>query len=282
MGNIIDGKFLAEKKRKDITREADAFLKKYGRSPGLAVVLVGQDPASSIYVRNKKRACEQTGIISFSYHLDENTTQEKIISLIDELNAHNEVDGILVQLPLPSHLVEEEILVRIDPKKDVDGFHPYNLGRLLMGDPTLVPCTPTGIMYMLDEYGVDLDGKDAIIIGRSNIVGKPMAILLMMRHATITICHSHTRDLPDRVKSSDIVVAATGRPHMVKGDWIKDGAVVIDVGISRTDAGLVGDVEFEEALKHASLITPVPGGVGPMTITMLLENTLIAAKDHVS
>ncbi len=282
MGNIIDGKFLAEKKREEISQQAGAFLKKYGRQPGLAVVLVGQDPASAIYVRNKKRACEQTGIASFDYHLDETVSQQEILSLIDDLNARAEVDGILVQLPLPSHLVEEEILVRIDPGKDVDGFHPYNLGRLLMGEPTLVPCTPTGIMYMLDEYGVDIDGKDAIIIGRSNIVGKPMAILLMMRHATITICHSHTKDLPERVRSADIVVAATGRPHMVKGDWIKDGAVVIDVGISRTDAGLVGDVEFEEAKKHARLITPVPGGVGPMTITMLLDNTLLAARTHVS
>ncbi|MBN2297419.1 MAG: bifunctional methylenetetrahydrofolate dehydrogenase/methenyltetrahydrofolate cyclohydrolase FolD [Deltaproteobacteria bacterium] len=282
MGIIIDGKVLAEKKREDISRRAKAFADKYGRSPGLAVVLVGEDQASAVYVRNKKRACIQTGITSFDYHLDENTTQKEILALIDELNARDDVDGILVQLPLPSQLIEEEILVRIDPSKDVDGFHPYNLGRLLMGEPSLVPCTPTGIMYMLDEYGVDIDGKDAVIIGRSNIVGKPMAILLMMRHATITICHSHTKDLPARVKSADIVVAATGRPHMIKGGWIKDGAVVIDVGISRTESGLVGDVDFDEAINHASLITPVPGGVGPMTITMLLENTIVAAGSHVS
>jgi len=282
LGNIIDGKILAEKKREDISMRAHAFADTYGRPPGLAVVLVGNDPASSVYVRNKKRACEQTGITSFDYHLDEDTTHKEILALIDKLNERDDVDGILVQLPLPSQLMEEEILVKIDPGKDVDGFHPYNLGRLLMGEPSLVPCTPTGIMYMLDEYGVDIDGKDAVIIGRSNIVGKPMAILLMMRHATITICHSHTKDLPQRVKSADIVVAATGKPHMVRGDWIKDGAVVIDVGISRTESGLVGDVDFHEAIQHASLITPVPGGVGPMTITMLLENTLIAAKSHVS
>lgn len=282
MGNIIDGKVLAEKKREDITRRAKAFADANRRTPGLAVVLVGEDPASAVYVRNKKLACEKCGITSFDYHLDEKTTQGEILDLIDELNARDDVDGILVQLPLPSHLIEEEILVRIDPGKDVDGFHPYNMGRLLMGEPSLVPCTPTGIMYMLDEYGVAIDGKDAVIIGRSNIVGKPMALLLMMRHATITICHSHTKDLPARVKSSDIVIAATGRPRMIKGDWIKQGAVVIDVGITRTESGLIGDVDFDEAKNHASLITPVPGGVGPMTIAMLLENTLVAAGNHVS
>jgi methylenetetrahydrofolate dehydrogenase (NADP+)/methenyltetrahydrofolate cyclohydrolase len=192
------------------------------------------------------------------------------------------VDGILVQLPLPSHLQEREVLLRIDPAKDVDGFHPYSMGRLLMGEPTLVPCTPRGIMYMLDEHGIDPKGKDAVIIGRSNIVGKPAALLLMMRHATITICHSRTLNLDRKVASADIVVAAIGRPEFIRGEWIKEGAVVIDVGMNRTEAGLKGDVEFEGAKRRASLITPVPGGVGPMTITMLLDNTLIAARARVS
>ncbi len=243
---------------------------------------MGQDPASAIYVKNKKIACEQTGIRSFEYRLDEKTAQEDLLKLIDELNARGEVDGILVQLPLPSHLKEEEILLRIDPAKDVDGFHPYNMGRLLMGEPTLVPCTPKGIMVMLREYGVELKGKNAVIVGRSNIVGKPVALLLMMEHATITICHSRTVDLKERVGAADIVVAAIGKANIIKGDWIKDGAVVIDVGVNRTESGLKGDVEFDEAAKHARLITPVPGGVGPMTITMLLDNTLKAATDRAS
>ncbi len=282
MGNIIDGKELSRRKREEITRQANDFLSRYGRPPGLAVVLVGQDPASAIYVRNKKAGCEQCGIRSFEYLLNESTTQKELLALIDRLNADNEVDGILVQLPLPAHLEEREVLLRIDPSKDVDGFHPYSMGRLLMGEPTLVPCTPRGIIYMLDEHGVDPKGKDAVIIGRSNIVGKPAALLLMMRHATITICHSRTRNLADKVAAADIVVAAIGRAEFVRGEWIKDGAVVIDVGMNRTETGLKGDVQFDEAKKRASLITPVPGGVGPMTITMLLDNTLIAAKARVS
>jgi methylenetetrahydrofolate dehydrogenase (NADP+) / methenyltetrahydrofolate cyclohydrolase len=282
VARIIDGKELASRKRKDIADAVAAFASQYGRVPGLAVVLVGQDPASGIYVKNKKIACEGAGIKSLSYQLDAGTGQKELLALIDELNANNEVDGILVQLPLPAHLNEEEVLLRIDPAKDVDGFHPYNMGMLLMGSPTLVPCTPRGIMEMLHDYGVEIKGKDAVIIGRSNIVGKPIALLLMMEHATITVCHSRTKDLNEKIARADIVVAAIGKPEMVKGAWIKEGAVVIDVGVNRTGAGLKGDVEFAEASSRASLITPVPGGVGPMTITMLLENTLIAARARVS
>lgn len=283
MATIINGKELSEKKRSEIKGQAEDFAGKYGRPPGLAVVLVGSDPASTIYVRNKKSACEQAGIRSYEYRLEEKTTNQELKALIDELNKREEVDGILVQLPLPSHLDEKEILPAIDPAKDVDGLHPYNMGRLLEGDPTLVPCTPRGVMYMLHEYGVEIKGKDAVIVGRSNIVGKPMALLLMMEHATITICHSRTVDLKERIGRADILVAAIGKAEMIQGDWIKDGAVVIDVGMNRTENGkLKGDVQFFEAEKHASLITPVPGGVGLMTITMLLDNTLIAAKARVS
>ena len=282
MGIIIDGKELSRKKREEISRQAGEFSRAHGRPPGLAVVLVGQDPASAIYVRNKKAGCEQCGIRSFEHLLPESTTQKELLALIDTLNDEDAVDGILVQLPLPSHLQEREVLLRIDPAKDVDGFHPYSMGRLLMGEPTLVPCTPRGIMYMLDEHGIDPKGKDAVIIGRSNIVGKPAALLLMMRHATITICHSRTLNLDRKVASADIVVSAIGRPEFIRGEWIKEGAVVIDVGMNRTEAGLKGDVEFEGAKRRASLITPVPGGVGPMTITMLLDNTLIAARARVS
>jgi methylenetetrahydrofolate dehydrogenase (NADP+)/methenyltetrahydrofolate cyclohydrolase len=282
VARIIDGKELSARKRKEIQEGVAAFKARSGRAPGLAVVLVGEDPASAIYVRNKGIACEQCGIASFTHKLSENTTQEELLGLIDSLNANEEVDGILVQLPLPGHLTEEEVLLRIDPAKDVDGFHPYNMGMLLMGKPVLVPCTPRGIMEMLHDYGVQVKGKDAVVIGRSNIVGKPIALLLMMEHATITICHSRTADLAEKVSRADIVVAAIGKTEMIKGSWIREGAVVIDVGMNRTDAGLKGDVEFGEAEKRASLITPVPGGVGPMTITMLLENTLIAARVRVS
>jgi len=283
VGTIIDGKELSSKKRAETAKAAAEFAGTYNRAPGLAVILVGSDPASGIYVKNKKIACEQSGIMSFEYRLDEKTSQDELLKLIDELNNKEEVDGILVQLPLPSHLKEEEILLKIDPAKDVDGFHPYNMGMLLMGKPTLVPCTPRGIISMLHEYGVEIKGKDAVIVGRSNIVGKPIALLLMMEHATITVCHSRTADLKEKVSRADIVVAAIGKAEMIRGEWIKDGAVVIDVGVNRMENGkLKGDVQFEEASRHARLITPVPGGVGPMTITMLLENTLVAAKARVS
>lgn len=282
MATIIDGNELSKKKRQGLAQEAQEFIRRHGRAPGLAVVLVGEDPASAIYVRNKKKACEATSIRSFDYQLDAGTKREDLLALVNKLNADPEVDGILVQLPLPSHLDSQEVLLTIAPGKDVDGFHPYNMGRLLTGEPTLVPCTPAGIMCMLSEHGVMLKGKDAVVVGRSNIVGKPMALLLMMEHATVTICHSRTVDLDKKVKAADIVVAAIGKAEMIKGEWIKDGAVVIDVGMNRTESGLKGDVQFDEASMHASLITPVPGGVGPMTITMLLDNTLRAAKSHVS
>jgi methylenetetrahydrofolate dehydrogenase (NADP+)/methenyltetrahydrofolate cyclohydrolase len=282
MATIIDGNELSKKKRQDIALEAQRFTTKYGRSPGLAVVLVGQDPASAIYVRNKKKACETAGLRSFDYHLDAATSREDLLDLVHKLNSKPEVDGILVQFPVPAHLDAKEIQIAIDPGKDVDGLHPYNLGRLLSGDPTLVPCTPSGIMCMLREYGASLKGKDAVVIGRSNLVGKPIAVLLMMEHATVTICHSRTLNLDKKVKSADIVIAAIGKAEMIRGEWIKEGSVVIDVGMNRTETGLKGDVQFEEASRHASLITPVPGGVGPMTITMLLDNTLRAARNHVS
>jgi methylenetetrahydrofolate dehydrogenase (NADP+) / methenyltetrahydrofolate cyclohydrolase len=281
MAGIIDGNELSKKKRQAIAQEAKEFTRKHGRAPGLAVVLVGEDPASAIYVRNKKKACETAGLRSFDYHLDAATCREDLLALVHKLNTDPDVDGILVQFPVPAHLNAQEIQLAIDPGKDVDGLHPYNLGRLLSGDPTLVPCTPSGIMCMLREYDVGLKGKDAVVVGRSNLVGKPIAVLLMMEHATVTICHSRTRDLDKKVKAADIVVAAIGKAEMIRGEWIKDGSVVIDVGMNRTEAGLKGDVQYEEASRHASFITPVHGGVGPMTITMLLDNTLCAAKGHI-
>lgn len=280
LSNIINGKELSEKKRAEVAVKAAQFTAKYNRQPGLAVVLVGNDPASAIYVRNKKLACEKAGIRSFSYTLDENTSQQEILGLVKKLNEDSEVDGLLVQLPLPGGFNSQEILLTIDPAKDVDGLHPYNQGRLLTGDPGLVSCTPAGVMYMLKECGVELKGKDAVVVGRSNMVGKPQALLLMAEHATVTICHSRTRDLDKKVGTADVLVAAIGKAEMIKGSWIKEGAVVIDVGMNRTEAGLKGDVEFSEAEKKASLITPVPGGVGLMTVAMLLENTVIAANAH--
>jgi len=280
VSRIIDGKALAEKMRTAVAVEAASFARQHGRAPGLAVVLVGADPASSIYVRNKKNDCALSGITSFDHTLDEHITQAELLALIQKLNSDANVDGILVQLPLPAHLNAQEVLLAISPDKDVDGFHPYNMGRLLTGEPALVPCTPAGVMAMLHEYGVDVKGMDAVVVGRSNIVGKPMALLLMMEHATVTICHSRTRDLEHKIGRADIVVAAIGKAEMVKGSWIKPGAVVIDVGMNRTENGLKGDVEYSVASQRAGLITPVPGGVGPMTRAMLLENTMLAAKRH--
>ncbi len=283
MGKIIDGKVMSERLRDKINKEVSAFTKDYGRPPGLAVILVGEDPASSVYVRNKERACKNAGIISFDHRLPTETSLTELTSLVKELNLRQDVDGILVQLPLPHHIKTDQVLMSIEPTKDVDGFHPYNLGRLLMGLPTVIPCTPRGIMYMLEAYGVDPDGKDTVVIGRSNIVGKPIATLLTLAHATVTVCHSHTKNLEEKVRNADILVSAAGRPHMVKGSWIKPGAVVIDVGITRDkDGRLSGDVDFETAKDRASLITPVPGGVGPMTIVMLLMNTIMLAKGHVA
>lgn len=274
---IIDGNAVAAKRRAAVA-ERVAELKTKGLTPGLAVVIVGEDPASQVYVRMKQKDCDEVGFFSEKYALPAETSQADILALVGKLNARADIHGILVQLPLPGHIDEDTVLEAIHPEKDVDGFHPTNVGRMLIGKETLLPCTPHGCIVLLEETGVDLTGKEAVVLGRSNIVGKPVAILLLEKHATVTICHSRTKDLPDVVRRADVLVAAVGRPEMVKGDWIKPGAVVIDVGINRLDDGrLVGDVDFESASEVASAITPVPGGVGPMTRAMLLENTLTAA-----
>ncbi|MFQ5441680.1 MAG: bifunctional methylenetetrahydrofolate dehydrogenase/methenyltetrahydrofolate cyclohydrolase FolD [Thermodesulfobacteriota bacterium] len=276
---IIDGKEIAREVRAGVREGVEALVKKTGLRPGLAVVLIGEDPASKVYVRNKTRASEDAGIRSFQHTLPETTSQEELLSLIEELNGSDEVHGILVQLPLPAHMDAEVIIEAIAPDKDVDGFHPYNMGRLLTGNPSIVSCTPLGIMRLIDSTGVSIEGREAVVVGRSNIVGKPAALLLLERSATVTICHSRTRELAERVRGADIVIAAVGRAAFIKGGWIKEGAVVIDVGINRTEDGkLVGDVDFEGASLRASFITPVPGGVGPMTIAMLMQNTLGAAE----
>ena len=276
---IINGKEIAAQVRAELRSEIQALKEKTGVTPGLTVVLVGENPASLVYVRNKIKACEEVGINSVQHKLPETTTHEELLGLIRHLNASKAVHGILVQLPLPKQINEEEILEEISPSKDVDGFHPYNVGRLMIGNPVLQPCTPYGVMRLLDSTGVDLSGKDAVVVGRSNIVGKPMAMMLLKRNATVTVCHSKTKDLVERVKKADILVAAIGRAEFIKGEWVKEGAVVIDVGMNRTMEGrLVGDVDFEGASERASFITPVPGGVGPMTIAMLLKNTVVAAS----
>lgn len=279
MAQIIDGKSISKQVREEIASEVICFKEKYGCAPGLAVVIVGNDPASQVYVRNKKRGCEEVGFYSESYELPENITQEELISLVEKLNNDDRIHGILVQLPLPKHLNETEVLLKIKPEKDVDAFHPYNVGKIMIGNHDLLPCTPAGVMELLEKSGVDVTGKKCVVIGRSNIVGKPMAMLLLHTHGTVTICHSRTQNLADICREADILVASIGKPEFVKGDMVKDGAVVIDVGINRLENGkLVGDVAFAEVEPKASYITPVPGGVGPMTITMLLKNTLTAAN----
>jgi len=278
MDKIIDGKAIAAQLRETITTDTTR-LKSTGTTPGLAVVLVGEDPASRVYVSMKEKACAQAGIFSAEHKLSAETNETELLGLIDELNKDERIDGILVQLPLPEHIDEDKVLQAILPSKDVDGFHPYNVGRLVTGNPLFQPCTPYGVMKMLEFTGVDLKGKEVVVVGRSNIVGKPVALMCLAQHATVTICHSRTKDLPEKVRSADVVIAAVGRPEMIKGDWIKEGAVVIDVGVNRVgEKKLVGDVEFEAAKARASAITPVPGGVGPMTITMLLHNTVESAK----
>jgi methylenetetrahydrofolate dehydrogenase (NADP+)/methenyltetrahydrofolate cyclohydrolase len=275
---IIDGKAIAARMRQDIANET-AKLSSMGVTPGLAVVLVGDDPASRVYVSMKEKACEQTGIFSQEHKLPGETTEAQLLTLIDELNNDVRIDGILVQLPLPKQINESKVLEAISPSKDVDGFHPYNVGRLVTGNPLFQPCTPYGVMKMLEASGVDLNGKEVVVVGRSNIVGKPVALMCLARNATVTLCHSRTRNLDEQVGKADVLIAAVGRPEMIKGEWIKEGAVVIDVGVNRVgEKKLVGDVEFEAARARASAITPVPGGVGPMTITMLLYNTLESAK----
>ncbi|WP_158774420.1 bifunctional methylenetetrahydrofolate dehydrogenase/methenyltetrahydrofolate cyclohydrolase FolD [Cobetia sp. L2A1] len=278
---LIDGKAIAERVRQQVGRQVDARRNAGERIPGLAVVLVGEDPASEVYVRNKHLACEKAGITSTQHRLSADTTQVELEALVDTLNADDSIDGILVQLPLPAHLDSRPILERIRPDKDVDGFHPYNLGRLAQRLPVMRPCTPKGIMTLLNESGLQVRGMDATIVGASNIVGRPMALELMLAGCTTTVCHRFTKDLEGKVRQADLVVVGVGKPGLVKGEWIKEGAVVIDVGINRLDNGsLVGDVEFAPAAARAGWITPVPGGVGPMTVASLLENTLFAAELH--
>lgn len=278
---IIDGKKTAEQCLQQIARQVDQRRQKGLRVPGLAVILVGDDPASAVYVRNKNLACEKVGFKSFSHTLPEHTGEHELLDLIDSLNRNNEVDGILVQLPLPKHIDTQKIIERIAPDKDVDGFHPYNIGRLAVRIPALRPCTPRGVMTMLEAYDIAVKGKRVVIVGASNIVGRPLALEMMLGGATVSVCHRFTEDLPHEVAEGDIVVVAVGKPGLVKGEWIKPGATVVDVGINRMDDGtLCGDVDFERAAERAAWITPVPGGVGPMTIASLMENTLEAAQLH--
>jgi methylenetetrahydrofolate dehydrogenase (NADP+) / methenyltetrahydrofolate cyclohydrolase len=278
MAKVIDGKAIAAKIRGEIAEEARK-LEAGGIKPGLAVVLVGEDPASKVYVSMKEKACHDVGIFSDEYKLHGETSEADLLALIDRLNNDQRIHGILVQLPLPKQIDTEKVLEAISPRKDVDGFHPYNVGRLVVGKPLFRPCTPYGVMVMLKEAGVDLSGKEVVVVGRSNIVGKPVAFMCLQQNATVTLCHSRTRDLADKVAAADVVIAAVGQPEMIKGEWIKEGAVVIDVGVNRVgEKKLVGDVEYAAASERASAITPVPGGVGPMTITMLLHNTVESAK----
>jgi methylenetetrahydrofolate dehydrogenase (NADP+)/methenyltetrahydrofolate cyclohydrolase len=278
VAKIIDGKAIAAEMREQIAADVKVLMDQ-GVTPGLAVVLVGEDPASRVYVSMKEKACAATGIYSVEHKLSAETSEADLLALIANLNGDAKIDGILVQLPLPDHIDEAKILEAISPDKDVDGFHPYNVGRLVTGNPVFQPCTPYGVMKMLEHTGVDLKGKEVVIVGRSNIVGKPVALMCLAEHATVTICHSRTVDLPQKVAAADVVIAAVGQPEMIKGAWIKKGAVVIDVGVNRVgEKKLVGDVEFVAACENAAAITPVPGGVGPMTITMLLYNTLLSAK----
>lgn len=278
---LIDGKKISQERLQLVSAAVAKRLESGLRAPCLAVVLVGDNPASAVYVRNKKSACQKCGIRSLSYELPASTSQEDLLKLIDELNGNAEVDGILVQLPLPEGLDSQAVLERIHPDKDVDGFHPYNVGRLVVKMPLMRPCTPKGVMTLLEDYGIDPKGKKAVVVGASNIVGRPQALELLLARATVTICHSATENLDKEVRAADIVVVGVGIPNFVKGEWIKPGAVVIDVGINRLEDGsLCGDVEFDVAKERAGMITPVPGGVGPMTIATLLENTLHAATLH--
>ena len=278
---ILDGKTIAADIRQQVKQVVKQMAASNSRPPGLAVVLVGENPASQVYVRNKQRSCEEVGFFSELHRLPADITQADLLKLIDDLNARQAIDGILVQLPLPAQIDEETVIERILPTKDVDGFHPYNVGRLVLRMPILRSCTPKGIMTMLEKTGQKLEGMDAVIIGQSNIVGRPMALELLAARCTITVCHSRTRDLVEKIRSADVIVAAMGRPRFVQGDWIKPGALVIDVGINRLEDGsLCGDVDFDGAYQRAAWITPVPGGVGPMTVATLLENTLQARQLH--
>lgn len=274
---LLDGKALAAKIKKQVREEADRL----PRRPGLAVVLVGNDPASRVYVTSKRKDCEECGFYSEEYALLEDTTQVELLELVETLNGREDIDGILVQLPLPGHLNEEVVIEAISPKKDVDGFHPMSAGNLLIGRPGFLPCTPAGVMELLDEYGVDPAGKHAVVVGRSNIVGKPMALLLLRRNATVTVCHSRTPDLAEKCRQADILVSAVGRTGLITADMVKEGAAVVDVAMNRNEAGkLCGDVDFAAVAPKTAFITPVPGGVGPMTRAVLMQNTLLAAKQH--
>ncbi|HKJ76573.1 MAG TPA: bifunctional methylenetetrahydrofolate dehydrogenase/methenyltetrahydrofolate cyclohydrolase FolD [Gammaproteobacteria bacterium] len=277
---IIDGKAIAAEVRADVKRGVEARLRQGLREPGLAVVLVGSDPASEVYVRNKRKACEEVGFKSVYYGKPADTGQQELLALIDELNADESIDGILVQLPLPGHIDPEAVIERIRPDKDVDGFHPYNVGRLAIRMPVLRPCTPRGVVTLLEHVDRPIRGLDAVVVGASNIVGRPMGLELLLAGCTVTTCHRFTRDLEAHVRSADLLVVAVGKPGLVKGEWVKPGAIVIDVGINRLESGkLTGDVEFETAAERADWITPVPGGAGPMTVATLLQNTLQAADD---
>lgn len=279
MAKIIDGKAISAQIREEIAEKVRIYNENTGSRPGLAVVIVGENPASQVYVRNKRKACEQVGFNSWVYEMPESTTQEELNALIDKLNGDENVHGILVQLPLPRHLDEEQVILRIKPEKDVDAFHPYNVGRITIGNPKFLPCTPAGIMELLHRSDIEISGKECVVIGRSNIVGKPMALLLLSENGTVTVCHSKTGNLKEVCKRADILVVAIGKANFVTADMVKEGAVVIDVGMNRNAEGkLTGDVDFASVSKVASHITPVPGGVGPMTITMLLQNTLRAAE----
>ena len=277
MAKILSGKTVSQRIKDELKKEV-AELKEKNINPGLAVIIVGDDPASRVYVNNKKKACDEIGIYSEEYALPEETSEEELLALIRKLNRKKEINGILVQLPVPKQINEETIINAIDPKKDVDAFHPVNVGKIMVGNFDFVPCTPAGVMELIDESGIDVAGKECVVVGRSNIVGKPQAMLLLHKNGTVTICHSKTKNLKEKTKQADILIAAVGKPNFITGDMIKEGAVVIDVGINRiAEKKLVGDVDFESAEKVAGAITPVPGGVGPMTIAMLMKNTVKAA-----
>jgi methylenetetrahydrofolate dehydrogenase (NADP+)/methenyltetrahydrofolate cyclohydrolase len=278
VAELLDGKAAARDVRERVRQDAERLAKEHGVRPGLAAVLVGEDPASKIYVDGKEKACAEAGLLSKRFNLPASTSEDELVALVERLNGDREIHGILVQLPLPDGIDQKRVLQAISPEKDVDGLHPVNQGRLLAGEPGLRPCTPLGVMDLIDRTGVELRGCNAVVVGRSVLVGKPVAFLLLERHATVTICHSRTRDLASEIARADVLVAAIGKAEMIRGEWIRPGGVVVDVGINRTAAGLRGDVEFAPARERAAWITPVPGGVGPMTIAMLLRNTVAAAR----
>lgn len=282
MAQILDGKKVSQKVKDNLKKETEKLIKDSGITPGLAVVIVGDDPASRVYVNSKKKACAEIGYYSEEHALSASTTEEELLNLVEKLNNDDKIHGILVQLPLPKHINEETIINAINPKKDVDAFHPVNVGKIMIGNFDFLPCTPAGVMELLDDANIELNGKNAVVIGRSNIVGKPQSMLLLHKNATVTICHSRTKNLKEITKTADILVVAVGKAEMIDGDYIKEGAVVIDVGMNRLEnKKLVGDVHFESCEKKASYITPVPGGVGPMTIATLMKNTFTAAKNTI-